>query len=111
VIYYHAAVGFPLKETFLDAVRTGNYATWPGLTTQLINKHFPDSNETQQRHMKGQRQRVQSTRQKALEYIVAKEQHITIEPGTENAPRSHKEPFGMKLGLIFDTSSHSRPMP
>jgi hypothetical protein len=39
--------------------------------------------------MKGQRQGVQSTRQNALDYIVAKEQHIKIEPGTENAPQSH----------------------
>jgi hypothetical protein len=38
--YYHALVGFPVKETFMDAVRAGNYATWPGLTTTLISKHF-----------------------------------------------------------------------
>jgi hypothetical protein len=39
--------------------------------------------------MKGQRQGVQSTKQKALDYIVAKEQHIKIKPGTENAPHLH----------------------
>jgi hypothetical protein len=39
--------------------------------------------------MKGQRQGVQSTKQKALDYIVAKEQNIKIKPGTENAPHSH----------------------
>jgi hypothetical protein len=69
MLYYHAAMGFPPKETFLDAVSAGNYTTWPGLMTQLINKHFPDFNETQKGHMKGQRQGVQSTRQKALEYL------------------------------------------
>ena len=42
LMYFHAAVGFPTKETFTDAVRAGNYATWPGLTTTLISKHFPD---------------------------------------------------------------------
>jgi hypothetical protein len=89
VLYYHAAAGFPPKETFRDAVQAGNYATWPGLTTQLVNKHFPDSNKTQKRHIKGQRQGVQSTKQKALDYIVAKEQNIKIKPGTENAPHSH----------------------
>ena len=45
LMYFHALVGFPTKETFTDAVRAGNYATWPGLTTTLISKHFPDSNE------------------------------------------------------------------
>jgi hypothetical protein len=76
VLYYHIAAGFPPKETFLDAVCTETYAMWPGLTAQLINKHFPNSDEAQKRHMKGQRQGVQSTRQKAIEYIVAEEQHI-----------------------------------
>ncbi len=33
-------------------------------------------------NMKGQRQGVQSTKQKALDYSVAKEQNIKIEPGT-----------------------------
>jgi hypothetical protein len=89
VLYFHAAAGFPPKETFRDAVRAGNYTTWPGLTTQLVTKHFPDSNETQKGHMKGQRQGVQSTKQKALDYIVAKEQNIKIKPGTENTPHSH----------------------
>jgi hypothetical protein len=54
MLYYHAAVGFPTKETFLDAVQAEIYATWPGLMTQLINKHFPNSDETQKGHMKGQ---------------------------------------------------------
>ncbi len=58
VLYYHTAVGFPPKETFLDAVHAVNYTMWPGLRTQLINKHFPDSDETQKGHMKGQRQGV-----------------------------------------------------
>jgi hypothetical protein len=56
--YFHAAAGFPTKESFTDAVRAGNYATWPGLTTTLISKHFPDSDETQKRRMKGQRKGV-----------------------------------------------------
>jgi hypothetical protein len=47
MLYYHAAVGFPSKDTFLNAVQAENYATWSGLTTQLVNKRFPDSDETQ----------------------------------------------------------------
>ena len=31
-LWYHAAVGFPTKETFTKAVLNGNYATWPKLT-------------------------------------------------------------------------------
>ena len=78
-MYLHAAAGFPVKETFLDAVRAGNYATWPGLTTTLIAKHFPDSDEMQKGHMKGQRKGVRSTRAKP-------EYEIKIKPGKENPP-------------------------
>ena len=79
LMYFHAAAGFPTKETFTDAVQAGNCATWPGLTTTLISKHFPDSNETQKGHMKGQMKRVRSTKVKpAIE--------IKIGPGTEDAP-------------------------
>jgi hypothetical protein len=58
VLYYQAAVGFSPTETSWGAVQAGNYATWPGLTTQLVNKHFPNSDGTQKGHMKGQRQGV-----------------------------------------------------
>ncbi len=52
--YLHAAVGFPVKETWIDAIKYGNFVTWPGLTTTTARKHFPDSDETQQGHMKKQ---------------------------------------------------------
>jgi hypothetical protein len=112
VLYYHAAAGFPPKETFPDAVQARNYATWPGLTTPLVNKHFPDSNETQKGHMKGQRQGVQSTKQKALDYIVAKEQNIEIESGTENAPHSHIKQHDDMFIKIMDLAEtiHSNQM-
>jgi hypothetical protein len=90
ILYNHAAAGFPTKEMFLDAIRAGNYATWPGLMTALTNKHFLNSDETQKGHMKGQRQGVRSTKQRALKHIVAREQQIKIEPGTEELPTDIK---------------------
>jgi hypothetical protein len=79
LMYLHAAVGFLVKETFLDAVCTGNYATWPGLTTNLISKHFLHSNKTQKGHMKGQRKGVRLTKVKAAV-------EIKIKLGTEDTP-------------------------
>ncbi len=79
LMYFHAAAGFPVKESFLGAVRAGNYAMWPGLMTTLIAKHFPDSEETQKEHMKGQRKGVRSTRVKPA-------YEIKIKPGTEDPP-------------------------
>jgi hypothetical protein len=66
LVHAAAAAGFPTKETITDAVCAGNYATWPGLTMQMINCHFPDSTETAKGHLKG----VQSTKQKALDKFV-----------------------------------------
>jgi hypothetical protein len=34
LLWYHAASGFPTKETFSDAVHAGNYPTWLGLTAK-----------------------------------------------------------------------------
>ena len=70
MLWYHSAVGFPTKETFLDAVRAGNYSTWPGLTVSMIHHHFPDSVKTAKGHLKGQRQGIRSTKQKALDKMV-----------------------------------------
>lgn len=32
VHYLHAAAGFPVKSTWLAAIKAGNFASWPGLT-------------------------------------------------------------------------------
>jgi hypothetical protein len=50
-----------------------------------LHKYFPDSDETQKGHMKGQRQGIRSTKKKALEKPAESDQTIKIivEPGTE----------------------------
>jgi hypothetical protein len=70
LLWYHAAVGFPTKETFSNAVRTGNYSTWPSLTAKMIHRHFPDSDKTVRGHLKGQQQEIRSTKQKVLDKLV-----------------------------------------
>ncbi len=64
--YLHAAAGFPTKDSWIKAINNGNYATWPGITVEAVNKHFPESVETQKGHMKKQRQNVRSTKQKVI---------------------------------------------
>jgi hypothetical protein len=60
----HAAAGFPTKDSWIKAINNGNYKTWPGITTKVVNKHFPESVETQKGHTKKQRQNVRSTKLK-----------------------------------------------
>jgi hypothetical protein len=70
LLRYHAAAGFPIKETFSDAVHAGNYSTWLGLTAKMIHRHFPDFNKTIRGHLKGQQQGIRSTKQKALDKLI-----------------------------------------
>eukprot|EP00804_Cyclotella_cryptica_P023186 CCRYP_000381-RA/>CCRYP_000381-RA protein AED:0.13 eAED:0.11 QI:0/0/0/1/0.33/0.25/4/0/1130 len=62
VRYLHGAAGFPTKSTWLAAIHNGNYSTWPLINVKKVTKHFPESEETQQGHMCGQRQGVRSTK-------------------------------------------------
>ena len=56
--YLHAAAGFPVKDSWIDAIKAGNYTTWPGLNVKVVNRYFPESDETQKGHMKKQRQNI-----------------------------------------------------
>jgi hypothetical protein len=60
--FLHAALGFPTKATLLTAIRNGNLVTFPALNVSNVNKHFPESNETQKGHMKQVKQDVRSTK-------------------------------------------------
>jgi hypothetical protein len=52
--YLHAAAGYPVKDTWIKAIKSGNYTTWPGLPATAAHKHFPGSDKTQKGHMKCQ---------------------------------------------------------
>jgi hypothetical protein len=64
VKYLHASLGYPTKSTLLKAIKNGNLLTFPGLTVGAVQRHFPESDETQKGHMKAQRQGVRSTKEK-----------------------------------------------
>ena len=51
VRYLHAASGFSVRDTWLWAIKDGNYATWPGLTYNNSAKYCPDKYETIMGHM------------------------------------------------------------
>ena len=64
VRYLHACAGFPTKATWIKAIRAGNYASWPHLTLKAVQQHFPESDETQQGHMRSVKQGIRSTKEK-----------------------------------------------
>ena len=50
--YLHAAVYCPTKSTFIQAIKNGNFITWPGITTNGISKLLPPSIPNIKDHMK-----------------------------------------------------------
>ncbi len=48
--YLHAAAGFPTKPTWLVAIKNKQFASWPGLTSKAVAKHYPESKETTKGH-------------------------------------------------------------
>jgi hypothetical protein len=62
VRYYHAAVGFPTKPLWLKAIKNKQYALWPGLSWEVVNKHFPESKETLKGHGRKTRSGIRSTK-------------------------------------------------
>ncbi len=62
--FYHACLGFPVKQTWLDAVKAENCDFFDGLTYSNVSHYCPDANETILGHMAQQRQNVWSTKPK-----------------------------------------------
>ncbi len=48
--YYHAAAGFPTKPMWLKAIKNKKFASWPGLTVDVVNCHYPNSDKTPNGH-------------------------------------------------------------
>ena len=91
--FMHAAAGYPPKTTWLAAIKAGNFVTWPTLTPDSVNKHFPESNETDKGHMKLQRMNVRST----------KKMEETDKPGENNSPMPKKEDVYINVFNAHDT--------
>ncbi len=60
--FYHACVGFPVKQTWLDAVKAGNIDSFDGLTFSNVSRYCPDADETILGHLSQQRQNVRLTK-------------------------------------------------
>ncbi len=61
VVFYHACLGFPVKQTWLDAAKANNCDTFNGLTYSNIARYCPDADDTILGHLAQQCQNVRST--------------------------------------------------
>ena len=71
----HEASRFPVKSSWLKAIKKGNFATLPGLTYSNAAKYCPRAVETIKGHMVESSQGVRSTK---------KNKHQSI--GNKNSP-------------------------
>ncbi len=62
--FYHACLGFPVKQTWLDAIKAGNWDTLDGLTYSIAARYCPDADKTIMGHLAQQHQNVWSTKPK-----------------------------------------------
>jgi len=62
--WMHAVCGYPVKLTWLKAIKAGNYIGWPMLTERNVNKYYPETSETPKGHMNQTRKNVRSTKAK-----------------------------------------------
>ena len=46
VEYYHAAVGWPVKKTWIAAIQRNTYASWPGLDGYMVQQHLDGKEPT-----------------------------------------------------------------
>ena len=61
VNYLHGCCFWPVKSTFLRAIRNNHFVTWPGLEAHLVHKHLNKCVHTVKGHLKQERQGLQST--------------------------------------------------
>ena len=87
VKYLHACEDFPVRSTWLAAIKSGNYASWPGLTFVNAVKYCPISVETIRSHMAQSRQGTRSTKPKPAAKVPLP--NITSQLTTERS----NEPF------------------
>ena len=59
--------GYPVKTTWLKAIKAGNYVGWPLLTVKNVTKYYPETTETPKGHLNQTRKNVRSTKPKPFQ--------------------------------------------
>eukprot|EP00956_Cyclotella_meneghiniana_P004234 scaffold5184_cov39-Cyclotella_meneghiniana.AAC.3 len=56
--WMHAVCGYPVKSTWIKAVKAGNFIGWPLLTEKNVAKYYPETVKTPKGHMAQTRKNV-----------------------------------------------------
>ena len=109
--WMHAVCGYPVKSTWVKAIRAGNFIGWPLLTVERVNKHYPETDETLKGHVNQSKMNTRSTKRKPLPKVDApalcgkKEQDVYIkvyEPkGTTYSDQTGRFPYYLQRGYKY----------
>lgn len=66
----HAVCGYPVKSTWLKAIKAGNFVGWPLLTEKNVAKYNPETFQTPKGHMTQTRKNVRSTKPKPAPFKI-----------------------------------------
>ena len=66
VRFMHAVCGYPVKSTWMKAIRNNHYVGWPMLTIANVEKHFPETVETPRGHLNQLPAGIRSTKRSPL---------------------------------------------
>ena len=64
VKWMHAVCSYPVKSTWLKAIKAGSYVGWSMLNEHNIQKYYPETIETAKGHLNQTRKNVRSTKAK-----------------------------------------------
>ena len=85
--YLYGESGFPIKATWIKAIRKGSYLSLPFANIKNANKYFPESKETQKGHIQLQHHGVGSTNVEAPARESADKHNITAIDLPEALPK------------------------
>ena len=60
----HAVCGYPLKFTWIKAIKSGNFIVWPMLNEGNVVKYYPETTKTPKGNLNQSRKNVRSTKPK-----------------------------------------------
>jgi hypothetical protein len=87
--FLHQCCYSPTSSALITAIQHGNFATWPGLTAELIRKHLPKSDATVKGHLRQSFKNLRSTQTPNL--VPTDTPHTVTPPNTplESPERTH----------------------
>jgi hypothetical protein len=68
--YLHAACFSPVKSTWITAIKSGHFTSWPGLTEHAVEKHLSKSTLTTKGHLNQQIQNARTTKVRDPKVII-----------------------------------------